>query len=185
MSCTSSTNFLVLGMKAREYDEAVSLFYSTMRLGNSPISSLDFYASFFDNICRNMQDVQGLSYLSKQGEWNTSFPFKEEVLDKNHTVLVTDANTNIVYATQNMYLMNGYKPEEIIGKKPKIFQGKETCEKTTKKISKAIKNEIPFEVTLVNYKKNGAPYHCKIKGAPIWDKSGKLVNFIAFEKEVA
>ncbi|MFC4220774.1 PAS domain-containing protein [Flagellimonas marina] len=172
-------------MKARFYEEAVIQFYGNMKLGNSPISSMDFYASFFDSICRNLQDVKSLSSLSEKEKWKTPFPFRREILDKNHTVVVTDANVNIVYASQNMYLMNGYRPEEVVGKTPKIFQGKDTCPKTTQVISSAIKNKTPFEVMLVNYKKNGAPYQCKIKGAPIWDKDGKLVNFIAFEKEVA
>lgn len=185
MSCPLFADFIVLGMKARFYEEAVTQFYGNMKLGSSPISSMDFYASFFDSICRNMQDVQNLSSLSKEGKWKTVFPFQQEIIDKNHTVVVTDADVNIVYATQNMYFMNGYKPDEIIGKKPKIFQGEDTCQETTKLISKAIRNRTPFEVVLVNYKKNGAPYQCEIKGAPIWDKDGKLVNFIAFEKEVA
>jgi PAS domain S-box-containing protein len=172
-------------MKAPFYEEALTKFYGKMKLGNSPISSLDFYTSFFDSICRNMRDIKNLSALSKEGKWKTPFPFHHEIMDKNHTVVLTDADINIVYATQNMYFMNGYKPEEIIGKKPKIFQGKDTCQETTKVISKAIRNKTPFEVVLVNYKKNGAPYECKIKGAPIWNKDGKLVNFIAFEKEVA
>ncbi|MBO0321121.1 PAS domain-containing protein [Muricauda sp. CAU 1633] len=172
-------------MKAPFYEEAITQFYGEMKLGGSPIASLDFYASFFDSISRNMQDITNLSSLSKQGKWKVIFPFHQEIMDKNHTVVVTDADINIVYATQNMYFMNGYKPEEIIGEKPKIFQGKDTCPKTTQVISKAIKSRTPFEVVLVNYKKNGAPYQCKIKGAPIWDKDGKLVNFIAFEKEVA
>ncbi len=185
MSCAHFTNFIVLGMKARLYEEAVTQFYGNIKFGNWPISSLDFYASFFDSVCRNMKDLKNLSSLSKHRKWETPFPFRHEIMDKNYTVVVTDTNINIVYATQNMYLMNGYKPEEVIGEKPKIFQGKETCQETTQVISKAIKNRTPFEVVLVNYKKNGAPYQCKIKGAPIWNKDGKLVNFIAFEKEVA
>ena len=172
-------------MKAPFYEEAVTKFYGNMKLGSSPISSLDFYASFFDSICQNIKDIKNLSALSNKENWKTLFPFRQEIMDKNHTVVVTDSEINIVFATQNMYFMNGYTPQEIIGKKPIIFQGKETCYETTQVISRAIKNRTPFEVVLVNYKKNGAPYQCKIQGAPIWNIDGKLVNFIAFEKEVA
>ncbi len=185
MSCPYFINFIVLGMNARFYEEAVTQFYGKRKLGSSPICSMDFYAPFFDSICQNLHDVETLDRLSDKEKWENLFPFRQEIMDKNHTVVVTDAAINIVYATQNMYFMNGYKPEEIIGKKPTLFQGKGTCQETKQLISKAIKNRVPFEVVLVNYKKNGAPYQCKIKGAPIWNKDGKLVNFIAFEKEVA
>ncbi len=171
--------------KTKFYDEAVNNFYRDKEIHSYPISSLDIYAKHFSTVCKNLQDVQQLSGLAKREKWHNQVPFRNEIMDKEHVVVVTDANLNIVYASQNMYHMNGYMPEEVYGKKPKMFQGAETCKKTTNKVSEAIKNNEAFEVVLTNYRKNGSVYNCWIKGSPIFDKAGKVVNFIAFEKEVA
>ncbi|SHG55369.1 PAS domain-containing protein [Flagellimonas flava] len=178
--------FIVLGMeKMRFYDEAAHNFYAKMELQGYPLSALDFYAQHFTKLCKDLQDVHGLSSLAEEGKWHKSAKFRDEIVDKEQVIVVTDTNLNIVFATQNMTEMNGYQPNEVLGKKPKMFQGEGTCKETTKKVSLAIKNYKPFEVILTNYRKNGTPYQCWIKGSPVFDTAGKVVNFIAFEKEVA
>ena len=81
--------------------------------------------------------------------------------------------------------MNGYKPEQIIGNKPKMFQGEKTCKKSLSVISSAIKEQRSFETIVTNYRKDGSTYKCWIHGQPVLDNKGKVVNFIAFEREVA
>lgn len=167
------------------YDEAITDFYRDKKINNSPLSSLDMYVHHFSKVCKNLKDVTILGDLSKKGGWQGNIPFRNEILYRGHIVVVTDAKLNIVYATQNIYTMNGYHPEEVIGKKPKMFQGEKTCSETSGRISMAIKKDSPFEETITNYRKNGSTYNCWIKGFPIFDKAGKVVNFVAFEKEVA
>ncbi|NAY91808.1 PAS domain-containing protein [Muricauda sp. JGD-17] len=171
--------------KIRFYEEAVNHFHGKRSFSALPICSVEFYAQRFNRVCENLHDTKNLNHLANSGNWQGDIPFQEEILDKEHVVVVTDENLNIVYATQNMRLMNGYRPQEVIGKTPKLFQGKDTCKETSKKVSKAVKSLSPFEVVLTNYSKDGAPYKCWIKGAPVYNKSGKVVNFIAFEKKVA
>lgn len=167
------------------YDEAVNRFYRDKAINSYPISSLDIYAQHFGIVCKNLQDVKLLGDLAESKKWELGVPFRSEIMDKDHVVVVTDTKLNIVYASQNIYMMNGYRPEEIIGQQPKMFQGVETCETTRKEVSQAIKNRKVFEATLTNYRKDGSTYKCWIKGSPVFDRNGKVVNFIAFEREVA
>ncbi|WP_435623875.1 PAS domain-containing protein [Flagellimonas sp.] len=167
------------------YDEALCNFYSKLQISSYPISSLDIYAQHFNKVCKNLNDIAGLTNLAKRQDWKESLPLRQEIMDKEHVVVVTDAQLNIVYATQNIFSMNGYSPEEVVGNKPKMFQGEKTCPDTSKKISAAIKQLSPFEATITNYRKDGSIYNCWIKGQPIFNRKGKVVNFIAFEKEVA
>jgi len=81
--------------------------------------------------------------------------------------------------------MNGYSPKDIVGKKPNMFQGSETCPETTRSIRSAVQNKTPFEAIIINYRKDGSSYKCWIKGEPVFNTSGEVVNFIAYEKEVA
>lgn len=167
------------------YEEALSNFYSKLEINSYPLSSLDIYAQHFDKVCKNLSDIKDLTSLAKKQGWKDSLPLRDEILDKDHVVVVTDPQLNIVYATQNIFAMNGYSPEEVIGNKPKMFQGEKTCKDTSRNILEAIKQQIPFEAIITNYRKNGSTYNCWIKGQPIFDRKGKVINFIAFEKEVA
>ena len=167
------------------YDEALSKFYKKLEISSYPLSSLDIYAQHFNKVCKTLNDIKGLTHLARQQDWKEELPLREEILGSDHVVVVTDPQLNIVYATQNIFSMNGYSPEEVIGNKPKMFQGEKTCQDTSKQISAAIRQLVPFEATITNYRKNGSIYNCWIKGQPIFNRKGKVVNFIAFEREVA
>lgn len=171
--------------KLKYYDEAANNFYKNSEIKGFTINSLDFHACHFDKICKHLDDIANLSDMAAKQKWHGELPIRSQILKKEHVVVVTDPQLNIVYASQNMYGMNGYHPNEVLGKKPKMFQGKETSEETRKEVSKAIKKQEAFEVILVNYRKDGSTYKCWIQGSPLFDQTGKVVNFIAFEKEVA
>ncbi|WP_136466483.1 PAS domain-containing protein [Flagellimonas onchidii] len=178
--------FLVLGMKSlKHYDEAVSNFYENSEIKGFPVSSLDIYAEQFDKFCDNLNDVKQLYQLAKQEKWQDKFNLRHQILDKENVVVVTDPDLNITFASQNMTQMNGYKAEEVLGKTPRMFQGELTSEETKKRVSLAVKQRKPFKEVLINYRKDGSTYKCAIQGSPVFDNTGKLVNFIAFEKEVA
>ena len=128
------------------------------------------------------QDIKAIQQLMNQNNWQSP----ERDLDncivwENKTLIVTDASLNIKVATKNLYEMNGYKPSEVMGKYPKFFQGEATCLESRKIISMAIQQQIPFTCDIVNYRKDGRIYTCHIDGYPIFDKDGKLVNFVAVE----
>lgn len=173
-------------IELKNYDDAVERFRRKLKFNTLPVDSWDFYAQNFDKSCRSSGDVLGLTQLAAKNKWEISENiFEESIQKKNHVIVVTDTNLNIVYATQNIWQMNRYLPEEIMGKKPKIFQGEKTCQQTLKKISGAVREQRPFEENIVNYRKDGETYNCWINGRPVFNTSGELVNFIAFEKEVA
>jgi len=168
------------------YDNALHKFYKTLKINNLPINSWDFYGTHFDKNCKSSSDIKSLLQLAKNNSWafNESI-FEQELIDKEHTIVVTDADLRIVYASQNIWDMNRYCSEEVIGQKPKMFQGEKTCKTSLKVISNAIKKREPFEAKIINYRKDGSTYNCWIQGQPVFNKIGEVVNFIAFEKEVA
>ncbi len=167
------------------YDKAASNFYMSNNPKVLPILSWDLSGSFFDKTCKDLDDLRFLKTLAQSNRWSYRNNFNKELMDKEEVILVTDPELKIVYATNNVFKMNGYTLNEIKGKNPKIFQGVETSSKITASIAKAVKNKEPFETVVVNYRKDGTTYNCWIKGEPIFNKNGKIVNFIAFEREVA
>ncbi|MFS4468925.1 PAS domain-containing protein [Maribacter sp. 2210JD10-5] len=170
----------------RNYDDAVGRFHDTLNFNTLPVSAWDIYADYFDKTCKTAEDIKGLTKLAKTNDWEINDAiFEDQLREKEHVIVVTDAKLNIVYATQNIWQMNRYKPEEIMGFQPKIFQGEGTCKETIQNISKAIRAKKPFEANVLNYRKDGETYNCWIQAKPVFDTKGEIVNFIAFEREVA
>ncbi len=171
--------------ETKEYDIAARNFYAKQELNSLPLSSWDLFSSKFDALCKGFDEIKHLRAIAIAEKWADYSFFEKEILENEHIVVVTDTELNIVHASDGIFEMNGYHPEEIVGKKPKMFQGEKTCKKTALDIRNAIKEQKPFEAIVLNYRKDGSTYNCWIKGLPVKDSKGKVVNFIAFEREVA
>lgn len=165
----------------KEYEESVEKYAKSNKHKQMPLMSWDFYSEAFTKISISLMDANKISQLSFHNNWNLKLNLKDELLD-NTVVVVTDVKLKIVFASHNITLMNGYKPEEIIGQSPKMFQGKDTCPITSMEIRNAIEERKPFDKMVVNYCKDGSIYKCQIKGYPVFDNKGILQNFIALEK---
>ncbi|MFT4831229.1 MAG: PAS domain S-box-containing protein [Psychroserpens sp.] len=169
----------------KHYEKAISKFYSSLELNPIPLLSWDFSLPNFSNFCKYQKDIDILDAIAAKNQWTLQPKFKLELQEKEQIIVVTDATLKIVYATKNIFEMNGYTLNEIIGKRPKMFQGQGTDKNTISSISKAVKNQLPFEARVLNYRKDGSEYWCDIKAQPLFDQKGKVVNFIAYEREVA
>ena len=131
------------------------------------------------------EDLMALKKIGKQQKWNSQpFSIDEKLIWGDKVIIVTDDTLHIVLATKNMHAMNGYMPDEVIGKNPRIFQGKETEISAKETIRNAIRNKKPFEAILTNYKKDGSIYKCQVEAHPVLNTQRNLVNFIAFENAV-
>jgi PAS domain S-box-containing protein len=128
-----------------------------------------------DSLCK-LQEFAGRHH------WRMDWDLKKLLLAEERIALVTDLAQVIQFATPNLVEMNGYKPEEVIGKSPKMFQGKNTDPEIRKQIREAIIRRLPFKGNILNYRKDGSPYHCSVEEYPVWNKGGELVHFVAFEK---
>jgi len=164
-----------------KYDNAAADYYLKSGIKTIPLMSWEFQQQFLNDIQSVKSDALRLKKLKKAFRWKSHWDFESE-LAQQRTIIVTDASLAIVFASQNMTKMNGYKESEVLGKSPKIFQGKDTDLQVAKSIREAVSDLKPFEQTIRNYRKNGTTYDCHVLGFPIFDTEGKLSHFIAFEK---
>lgn len=162
------------------YDKGISGYLNDISLNRMPLICWDFYGNYLQRLNKSMTDLRNLDSLALNNNWVLDLDLEKELHD--HVILVTDLQASIVFASQNIVMMNGYKSEEIIGKNPKIFQGESTSKVVSDEIREAILLEKPFEKTVVNYRKDGEVYNCHIKGFPIFNIKGRLSHFIALEK---
>ncbi len=100
-------------------------------------------------------------------------------------VIISDKLGHIEWVNEAFEKSTGYTLAEVKGRKPKDFlQGEETSEDSKVKLSNALRNRETVEVPVVNYNKDGSSYTVMLEITPIFDESGKHVNFIALQKDV-
>ncbi|MDH7446973.1 PAS domain-containing protein [Aquimarina sp. 2201CG14-23] len=162
------------------YDTMMAEYYESITTQFLPLSSWEFYGEHNAFLHSSKQDLDSLQKITKK--WNFNNDYHHELVNKKSVIVITSADLKIVFASHNIEKMTGYAPEEVIGSSPKIFQGKDTDPKTSEAIRNAINKKQPFEASILNYKKDNSTYICEIKGFPVCDKRGKLINYIAFEK---
>ncbi|MEN2401978.1 PAS domain-containing protein [Flavobacterium sp. MC2016-06] len=159
-----------------------SSFEEISHRNSVPILSWDFHYEYVNELKAICTDLKKVNQISNKFTWNEkNLEIKERI--KEEVILVTDLDLKIVFASNGIKRMTGYKEEEILGKTPKMFQGPATSETVLKEMKEAIQLLIPFDKTIENYKKNGDSYRCKINVFPIYNLKGQVSHFIAFEKQ--
>ena len=140
----------------------------------------------FMGISRNDKtEYNVLEDFAQARNWNFDLnKIKRFLQDRNNTIVVTCEKEKIEWVSKGFTRMTGYFSEEAIGQFPKFLQGAETAVEAKKAIRGKINVEEKYSGKIVNYRKNGEKYICKVDILPVYDKSNILVNFIAFEYEV-
>ena len=171
-------------MEFKEYENAIGKYFSKLTVNKLPLSSWSFYFEEFNRVKNVLGDSSTIEQILTLNDGKYDWNFKEE-LQNDTVIVITDPVLNILFASKNIIKMNGYHSDEVVGNSPKMFQGKLTDNSISKEISTAVKTQKPFDKIIINYCKNGSTYRCHIKGYPVFNKSGVLINFIAFEKIAA
>lgn len=108
----------------------------------------------------------------------------------NDSVIITEAEPfdkqgpRIIYVNEAFTRMTGYSLQEVIGKTPRILQGPKSDKAELKKLSQAIRNWEPCEITTINYKKNKDEFWINFAITPVADEKGWFTHWIAIEKDV-
>lgn len=105
------------------------------------------------------------------------------------TVVLTDAQLDapgphVLYVNPAYEKMTGYKPEEVIGKSPRILQGRRTNKLILRQLRKSLQSKTHARARITNYRKCGEEYICDIAAWPIINEHGDITHFIALEREI-
>jgi PAS domain S-box-containing protein len=98
--------------------------------------------------------------------------------------LEAPAGPKIVYVNEAISHLTGYQPDEVIGRSPKIFQGRNTDRIALDRIRSALLAGQPIREELINYHKCGSEYWIEISIDPIKNHSGTVTHFIAIERDI-
>lgn len=100
----------------------------------------------------------------------------------NIAVILTDEKKKIIWVNDDFTFITGYSMSEALGKKPgELLQGPKSEKEKVLKMRRSLDNRTPLKEEIINYRKNGEEYTCKLVIHPIFNKDHELINFIAFE----
>jgi PAS domain S-box-containing protein len=107
-------------------------------------------------------------------------------------VLVTEAwpidadegGPRILYVNEAFERMTGYTRAEVIGQTPRILQGPRTRREELDRLRAALEQWQPVRVELVNYRKDGREFLVDISLSPVRDPTGKVVCWVAIQRDV-
>ena len=102
-------------------------------------------------------------------------------------VLISDpsqADMPTIFANPAFTHVTGYARAEIIGRNCRFLQGPETDPAAVEEMRQAIKHRRPYRGTLRNYRKDGTPFWNQLSINPVFDETGKLINYVGLQADV-
>ncbi len=99
-------------------------------------------------------------------------------------VVITALDGTIEYVNPAFEELSGYAKAEAIGQTPKILKSGKKGQEFYRKMWQTLLDGAVFRATIVNRRKDGSLFDAEETIAPIYDEDGKMVGFVAIERDV-
>ena len=108
-------------------------------------------------------------------------------VSRAHNVIVTDAQGLTLHVNAAFTLNTGYTVDDLRGRAPgTALQGPDTDPRAVRMLRDArINGTGCMGVELINYRKDGSPYHVQIDIEPVRDGAGRIVQFVSVQTEIS
>jgi PAS domain S-box-containing protein len=135
--------------------------------------------------------IGAIQDITKQKEEETRLKLLETVFTQaKDSIIITEAESNdgqipkIVFANPAYINMSGYEIEEILGKSPNLFMGKNSDTQQIEKLTNAInhKEECLLEITC--YKKDQSEYQVRLSFIPVYNLEHELSHWISIQRDI-
>ncbi|MFM9265017.1 PAS domain S-box protein [Tychonema sp. BBK16] len=155
---------------------AIDIIFSAAPLKNSE-NQIDGIVAVIADITEQKQQAEQVRLL------------QSVVVNTNDAVVITEAEPinelgpRIIYVNEAFTKITGYSPEEVLGKTPRILQGKKTDRAELDKIRTALSRWEPVTVEVINYRKNGSEFWNEFSIVPVTDRTGWYTHWIAIQRD--
>ncbi len=101
------------------------------------------------------------------------------------SIVITDPDGNIVYVNPAFERITGYSREEALGKKPSVLKSSRHPREFYSQLWNTLKSGEAWSGRFTNRAKDGRIFVEEATIAPIFDRSGTIVNFVAVKRDVS
>lgn len=103
----------------------------------------------------------------------------------DNAVVITDAQGLCLWVNEGFEKITGFSRDEVVGKNPgRLLQGPDTDPEVRRMMREHLDRGEGFEAEILNYRKTGQAYWLTLDVKPVHDDSGRLVKFIAIERDI-
>jgi PAS domain S-box-containing protein len=129
---------------------------------------------------RELDDREVLTHLHKLYRWNISIDTL--LVQPFDAVVITNARKKIQWVSKGHHALTGYPTQEVLGKKPNLFQGPDTKSEDIINLRNGLNSGNHFQSSILNYRKDGSAYMCHISIFPLCNSNQQMEHFVAFER---
>lgn len=91
----------------------------------------------------------------------------------------------IVYANRALQRQTGYRPAELLGRSPRLFQGQDTNREATRRFGQELRRWQHPRMEVLNYSRGGLPYWVELKVAPLADATGWYTHWVSAQRDIS
>ncbi|RMF94951.1 MAG: PAS domain S-box protein, partial [Candidatus Schekmanbacteria bacterium] len=102
----------------------------------------------------------------------------------NECIVITDKDANIQYVNPAFQRTTGYSPNEVLGLNPRILQSGEHSKEFYENMWNTLTSGKTWEGEFINKRKNGQIYYEEASISPVFDSSGKIINYVGVKRDV-
>lgn len=100
------------------------------------------------------------------------------------SVVITDADANIVYVNPAFSRITGYASKEIVGQNPRILQSGKHPPKFYDVMWRTLTKGDSWKGLIINKRKNGEEYQEEATITPVLDREGQTHHYVAMKRDV-
>ena len=90
----------------------------------------------------------------------------------------------LVYVNEAFLRMTGYTEAEVLGRNCRFLQGEETDPGAVRRLREAVRHERPCQVSVLNYRRDGATFWNEVTVSPVRDAQGTLTHFVGVQTDI-
>ena len=133
-----------------------------------------YYFAIIEDVTLEKEQEEKLRLLSSIAEKNTA------------AVIICDNQGRIEWINQSFTEITEYTLEEVIGKQIKdVLEGPETDQKTVRYLADQMKNGLPFNCDIINYKKSKTKYWSNVQGRSLNDENGNVLKYFTIQQDIS
>ncbi|MDX1595304.1 MAG: diguanylate cyclase, partial [Gammaproteobacteria bacterium] len=100
------------------------------------------------------------------------------------SVLITDPEGRITYANPQLYRLTGYRPDEVLGQNPRLFNSGLVSDETFQEMWTMLVDGDVWEGELINRKKDGELFTEQAIISPVTDAGGRVEGYVAVKRDI-
>jgi PAS domain S-box-containing protein len=105
------------------------------------------------------------------------------------SIIITDSQLErpgptIVFVNEAASRLTGYRPDELIGKTPRVLQGPQTSRKNLDILKQTLREGGQFDGEVINYRKDGSEFYVEWHVNPVWNEQGQITHYVSVQRDI-